>query len=322
MIHSLVYRDHKFAAENPAAETFSALLAEPNVMIWVDLDAATEDEIRKVMQEAFGVHPLTIEDCVQDTPLPKLEEMEGYLYLVMHAVDYTRAEKFNTTELDLILGRNFLITFHRHPLKPLATAMERFRRSPALQVRGPDRFAHTLLDLIVENYKPALEELRNEVEVIEEAVVARAKGNLTQEIIDTRESLTTLRQTIRPQREIVAQLALGKNAFFRPKLIPYLRDLSDDLVRIEEQAKGWSEQLIFAFRLHLNSASHEANKGIRVLTGLTAITIPLLLIGSWFAMNFHQMPLLSSRVAYWVTLGVTIASTGVMFYFLKRRKWF
>jgi len=322
MINSLLYRDHKFAAENTAVETFATLLAEPGVMIWVDLAAATDEEIRVVMQEAFGVHPLTIEDCVQDTPLPKVEEMEGYLYLVMHAVDYTRADKFSTTELDLILGRNFLITFHRHPLKPLQSAMDRFRRNTSTLVRGPDRFAHTLLDLIVENYKPALEELRQEVEVIEEAVLARAKGGLTQEIIETRESLTTLRQTIRPQREIVAQLALGKTPFFRPKLLPYLRDLSDDLVRIEEQAKGWSEQLIFAFRLHLNRASHEANAGIRVLTGLTAITIPLLLIGSWFAMNFKYMPLLSSEPAYWVTLVVTIVSTVVMFVFLKKRKWF
>ena len=322
MIHSLVYRDHKFAAENPPAGSLASLLAEPGVMIWVDLDAATEEEIRVVMQDAFGIHPLTIEDCVQDTPLPKFEEMESYLYLVMHAVDYTRAEKFSTTELDLILGRNFLVTFHRRPLKPLIAAMERFRKNPSTLVRGPDRFAHTLLDLIVENYKPALEELRQDVETIEEAVLAHGKGSLTQDIIETRESLTTLRVTIRPQREIVAQLALGKTPFFRPKLLPYLRDLSDDLVRIEEQAKGWSEQLIFAFRIHLNRSSHEANAGIRVLTGLTAVTIPLLLIGSWFAMNFHEMPLLSSRTAYWVTLGVTIVSTAIMFVFLKKRKWF
>jgi magnesium transporter len=322
MIHSLLYRDHKFAAENPPVDSLATLIADPGVMIWVDLDAATDDEIRIVMQETFGIHPLTIEDCVQDSPLPKVEEMENYLYLVMHAVDYTRADKFSTTELDLILGRNFLITFHRNPLKPLVAAMERFRKNTATQVRGPDRFAHTLLDLIVENYKPALDELRQEVEVIEEAVLARAKGGLTKEIVETRESLTTLRQTIRPQREIVAQLAVGKTPFFRPKLLPYLRDLSDDLVRIEEQAKGWSEQLIFAFRLHLNRSSHEANAGIRVLTGLTAVTIPLLLIGSWFAMNFREMPLLASRAAYWVTLAVTIASTVVMFVFLKKRKWF
>ena len=322
MIHTLLYRDNKFAGENPPVETLASLLTEPGVMIWVDLDAATESEITTVMQEAFGVHPLTIEDCVQDTPLPKVEQMENYLYMVVHAVDYTRADKFSTTELDLILGKNFLITFHRHALRPLTSAMERFKKNVPTPVRGPDRFAHTLIDLIVENYKPALDELRQEVEVIEEAVVARAKGNLTKDIIETRENLTTLRQTIRPQREIVTQLALGKTPFFRPKLLPYLRDLSDDLLRIEEQAKGWSEQLIFAFRLHLNRASHEANAGIRVLTGITAVTIPLLLIGSWFAMNFHNMPLLTSRPAYWISLVVMVVTTAFMVLYLKKRKWF
>lgn len=322
MIQSLLYRDNKFVAENAPVGTIPSLLAEQGAMIWVDLDAATEEEIRLVMQEAFGIHPLTIEDCVQESPLPKFEEMDNYVYIVMHAVDYTRADKFNTTELDLILGRNFLITFHRHPLKPLVNAMERFRKNASTPVRGPDRFAHTLLDLIVENYKPALEELRQDVESVEEAVLARAKGKITQDIIETRDSLTTLRVTIRPQREIVTQLALGKTPFFRPKLLPYLRDLSDDLMRIEEQAKGWSEQLLFAFRIHLNTATHEANTGIRVLTALTAVTIPQLLVGTWFAMNFENMPLLPSKSAYWVTLGITIALTAVMFVFLKRRKWF
>ena len=322
MIHTLLFRDNKLTPESPGVETLSSLVGETGVMIWVDLDSATDREIKSVMQDAFNVHPLTIEDCIQESALPKVEEMEEYLYLVVHAVDYTRADKFSTTELDLVLGRNFLVTFHRGPLKSLAVAMDRFRRNPATLVRGPDRIAHTLIDLIVENYKPALDALRQEVEDIEEAVVARAAGNLTHEIVETRENLSTLRQTIRPQREIVTQLALGKTPFFRPKLLPYLRDISDDLVRIEEQAKGWSEQLIFAFRLHLNRASHEANDGIRVLTGLTAVTIPLLLIGSWFAMNFRNMPLLTSKGAYWITLVAMVVSTAGMFLYLKRRKWF
>ena len=75
MIHSLVYRDHKLTAENTAVDTLASMLAEPGVMIWVDLDAPTDDEVRLVMQEAFGVHPLTIEDCVLDNPMPKFEEI-------------------------------------------------------------------------------------------------------------------------------------------------------------------------------------------------------------------------------------------------------
>ena len=321
MIQSVVYRDSRFVADCPPPESLAALRLDPAVMLWVDLSDPTAEEIRQIMQELFAVHPLTIEDCLQDSPLPKFEEYENYLYLVAHAVDYTRTEKFTTTELDLILGKNFLLTFHRRPLKAVPTARDRLLRSPDTLVRGPDRFAHTLLDLIVEGFKPALDELRREIEEVEDAVLARSKEPLTRRIIDIRENITTLRQIIRPQRELTVALAAGRSTFFRPKLLPYLRDLSDDLVRIEEQVKAWSEQLIFIFKLFLNRSSHETNEGIRVLTGLTAVTIPMMIIGSWFSMNFKYSPLLASRPAYWVAVAVMAVSTLSLLVYLKRRKW-
>lgn len=321
MIQSVVYRDSKFVADSPPPESLASLRLDPAVMLWVDLVAPSEEEIRLVMQELFAVHPLTIEDCLQDSPLPKYEEYENYVYLVAHAVDYTRTEKFTTTELDLILGKNFLLTFHRQPLKAVQTARDRLLRSPGTVVRGPDRFAHTLLDLIVENFKPALAELRTEIEEIEDAVLARSKEPLAQRIVAVREDITTLRQIIRPQRELTVALAAGRTTFFRPKLLPYLRDLSDDLMRIEEQVKSWSEQLIFIFKLFLNRSAHETNEGVRVITGLTAVTIPLMIIGSWFSMNFRHSPLLASRPAYWVACTTVAVSTIVLFFYLRRRKW-
>ena len=321
MIQSLVYRDSKFVADCPPPESLAALRLDPAVMLWVDLSDPTAEEIRQIMQELFAVHPLTVEDCLQDSPLPKFEEYENYVYLVAHAVDYTRTEKFTTTELDLILGKNFLLTFHRRPLKAVQTARDRLLRSPDTLVRGPDRFAHTLLDLIVENFGPALDALRLEIEEVEDAVLAHSREPLTQRIIDIREDITTLRQIIRPQRELTVALAAGRSTFFRPPLLPYLRDLSDDLVRIEEQVKAWSEQLIFVFKLFLNRSSHETNEGIRVLTGLTAVTIPMMIIGSWFSMNFKYSPLLASRPAYWVAVAIMAVSTLSLLVYLKRRKW-
>ncbi|HLP01925.1 MAG TPA: magnesium transporter CorA family protein [Opitutaceae bacterium] len=321
MIQSVVYRDSKFVADCPPPETLAALRQDPAVMLWVDLAEPTEAEIRQIMQELFALHPLTIEDCLQDSPLPKYEEYENYVYIVAHAVDYTRTEKFTTTELDLILGKNFLLTFHRRPIKGVQTCRERILRTPGTLVRGPDRFAHTLLDLIVENFKPALDEIRNEIEAVEDAVLARSKEPLAQRIVDLREDLTTLRQILRPQRELAVALAGGRTGFFRPKLLPYMRDLSDDLVRIEEQVKSWSEQLIFTFKLFLNRSTHETNEGVRVLTGLTAVAIPLMIIGSWFSMNFRHSPLLASRSAYWVVVTITVTCTIALFIYMKRRKW-
>lgn len=322
MIQTLVYRDNRYAGANPPEDQLAALRADPAVMLWVDVSEAPDDEARRVLGDCFAVHPLTIEDCLQDSPLPKIEQYENYLYVVMHAVDYTRADKFNTTEVDFILGHNFLITFHRKPLKPVQVARERLQRNTGLVVRGPDRVAHTILDLLADHYGPALAELNVEVEAIEDAVLDRSQAGLDARIVELRNDLSALRQIIRPQRELVGELAQGRSAFFRKKLLPYLRDLHDEFQRIEELAIGWADQAILLFRVYLNRSSHEANEGIRVLTALTAITLPLLIIGGWFGMNFRAMPLLSSRAAYWTAFAITIALTAGVFIVLRRRRWF
>ncbi|MBX3751107.1 MAG: magnesium transporter CorA family protein [Opitutaceae bacterium] len=322
MITTLVYRDTRFVASNPPVETLAALRAEANVMLWVDLAAPTDAEIKLVLENLFAFHPLAIEDCVTDSPLPKLEEYDDYLYLVMHAVDYSRADKFTTTELDLFLGKNFLVTFHRQPLKPVQAALDRYLKSPGTNVRGPDRFAHVILDLMVEAYKPALDELHRELDEIESGVLHQMSADeLFPRVAGLRKELSALRQIVRPQREIAAVLTQGKNRFIRPLIVPYLRDLAEDLSRIEAQAGAWAEQLILTFRVYLNKSGHEANLGIRVLTGITAITLPVMIIGGWYGMNFDRMHETEAPYSYFIALALMLAGTVGMLFFLRSKKW-
>jgi magnesium transporter len=322
MITTLVYRDSRFAAHNPPADTLATLRAEPNVMLWVDLAAPTEAEIKLVLEIVFAFHPLAIEDCVADSPLPKLEEYDDYLYLVMHAVDYSRADKFTTTELDLFLGKDFLVTFHRQPLKPVQTAFDRYLKTPGTAVRGPDRFAHVILDLMVEAYKPALDELRTELEQIEGGVLHQIEArDLFPRVAALRKELSALRQIVRPQREIATVLTQGKSRFIRPLIVPYLRDLSEDLNRIESQAGAWAEQLILTFRVYLNKSGHEASLGIRFLTGITALTLPVIMVGGWFGMNYRYMHELSWVHGYGIASALTVAGTVGMFIFMRKKKW-
>jgi magnesium transporter len=329
MITTLVYRETKFAAANPPTDTLAGLRAEPGVMLWVDLAAPTEDEIKHVLQDVFAFHPLAIEDCVADSPLPKLEDYDDYFYLVMHAVDYSqtahfsaRAARFTTTELDLFLGKNFLVTFHRQPLKPVETALDRFRRDPAKIVRGPDRFLQVILDAIVEAYQPALEVLHHKVERMEEGALRDvAAEELFPQVIALRKDLSRLRQIVRPQRELADELSQSRGRFIRAHIAPYLRDLTDELVRIETQAAGWAEQVVLSFRIYLNKSGYEANQGIRVLTGITALTLPAVLVGGWYGMNFENMHELPERFGYLMASALTIAGTIGMLMFMRRKGW-
>ncbi len=324
MLTTLVFRDHRLAVMNPPAESLAALRTEPGVMIWVDLSAPTPEETELVLDRTFGLHPVVIEDCTTDSPFPKIDAFDDYLHLVMHAVDYSKTDKFTTTDLDLVLGKNFLVSFHRQPLRLVQQVLERHSRTgPGVApVRGPDRFAHSLLDQLVEAYKPALDELRADLEELEDAVLGRAAPrDLFPHVAALRKDLATLRQIVRPQRAVAAELAAGKPGFVRPSILPYLRDLAEEFARIETQAASWGDQLLLGFRVYLNKSSHQANEGIKVLTGLTALATPPLLIGGWFGMNFARMPELRPAWTYPLALFVTFGLTAVLVWVLRRRRW-
>jgi magnesium transporter len=322
MIRSLIFSDGKLVGQDLEREALRLVRSDKGLLLWVDLDHPTEDETKFVLDTVFQFHPLAIEDCVAPSSLPKVEDYEVYLFIVTHAVDFTRTEKFNTTELDVFLGRDFIVTFHRVPLRPVSLYLERMSKSVGTGPRGPDRIAHTLIDTLIDNYAPVIEELRDELEDIEEQVLSTDSRdrNLVNEILHVRSDFTQLRTIIRPQRDVIDRLARGDSKLIRAKLLPYYRDLRDNLTRFEATAATYQDRMLMAFDIYLNKAAFEASEGIKFLTAITAVTIPVMVFGTWFGMNFTGMPELA-RGYPWV-VGLTIVTTLLMVLYLKRKKWF
>jgi len=156
------------------------LLADTNLFLWVDFENPTPEEVQSILAGVFHFHPLSIEDCTAVNSSPKVEEytpkdgdlFTPYLFMVIHAVDYKRADgKFATSELDFFLGKNFLVTYHQQPLRPISVIEERCMKGAMQIARAPDRVAHSLLDMLVDGYKPALDELALEISAVEEKVL-------------------------------------------------------------------------------------------------------------------------------------------------------
>jgi magnesium transporter len=322
MIRSFIFSDGKLVGQDLELEALRLVRSDRGLLIWVDMDNPTPDEIKNILEGVFQFHPLAIEDCVAPNSLPKVEDYEDYLFIVTHAVDFTRTDKFNTTELDLFLGKDYLVTFHTAPLRTVSTLIERFIKSAGVGPRGPDRIAHTLIDLLVEYYSPVIDELRAELEELEEHVLAKESSHktLVTELLHVRNDFTRLRTIVRPQRDVIDRLARGDSKLVRAKLLPYFRDLRDSLVRLEDTAASYHERLLMAFDIYLNKAAFEANEGIKFLTAITAVTIPVMVIGTWYGMNFEKMPELAR--GYPFAVGLTLVSTLLMFYYLKKKKWF
>jgi magnesium transporter len=324
MIRSFIFSDGKVVGQDLELEALRLVRADKGLLLWVDLDNPTPEEIKAILEVVFQFHPLAIEDCVKPSSLPKIEDYEEYLFLVTHAVDFSRTDKFATTELDLFIGRDYLVTFHTAPLRSVASLCERYVKSAAVGPRGPDRIVHSLLDLLVDNYNPVIDELRAELEDIEEHVLARESGQqkFVSELLHVRGDFTRLRTIVRPQRDVIERLARGDSKLIRSKLLPYFRDLRDNLVRLDEVAAGYHERLMMAFDIYLNKAAFEANEGIKFLTALTAVTLPPVLVGGWYGMNFDHMPELRSPHGYLYACLLTLVLTVGMVIYLKKKRWF
>ena len=295
------------------------LLADTNLFLWIDLEAPTKEEIHMILESVFHFHPLSIEDCITVSQSPKVEEytpkeddhFAPYLFMVIHAVDYSRQDGcFATSELDFFLGNNFLVTYHEKPLRSVTLTEERALKGTAGQIaRAPDRVAHSLLDSLVDNYKPALDELSVEIGELEQMALQHPNKHTLNKILQVKKEVLHLRQIIGPQREVLSRFARGDFNLIRPKMVPYFRDVYDALFHIGEIAQGYTDSLTGILQVYLNMSSNQTGEVVKLLTLITVITTPLMMIGTWYGMNFKDMPELDYAHAYPIAAACMAAST-------------
>jgi len=308
-----------------------SLLSDTNLFLWLDLENPTEQETRFVLEEVFHFHPLSIEDCVANSPSPKVDEylpreedkFVPYLFMVIHAVDYHRKDcVFATNELDFFLGKNFLVTYHASPLRSVTQTEEQAVKGTMHIAREPDRLAHTLLDAVVESYKPALDDLSLEIAEAEQQALQNPGKETLQKILQIKKEVMHLRQIIGPQREVLARFGRGEFKLIRAHLVPYYRDVYDALFHISELAQGYTDSLTGILQVYLNMSSNQTGEVVKLLTLFTVITTPLMVVGTWYGMNFHNMPELNWQYGYLLAFGVMVAGTVATYLYFKRKRWF
>jgi magnesium transporter len=307
------------------------LLSDTNLFLWIDLENPTEEETKFFLEELFHFHPLSIEDCVKESHSPKVEEYapkEGdkflpYLFMVIHAVDYSRKDSvFATSELDFFLGKNFLVTYHTVPLRSVIQVEEACVRGQMGVARAPDRVAHRLLDALVENYKPALEELSIEIADLETSALENPSKEILNRILTVKKEVFHLRRIIGPQSEVLSRFARGEFKLIRPHLVPYYRNVYDALFHISELAQNYADSLTGILQVYLNMSSNQTGEVVKLLTLITVLTTPLLLMGTWYGMNFSDMPELKMKHGYSIAGSFTLVSTLATYWWFKKKKWF
>lgn len=289
------------------------------VFKWLDYqspDAAQLD----ALQQQYDLHPLAMEDVRTYDERAKVLDFGAYLFITIHSL--TRQEEdIVDHELEVFLGRDFLITIHDEPMPELDRAYKRFQGDPKRQDLGPDYFLYLVADEMTNALFPMLDQIDDEIDATEEETLDRATPQTLNRIFKLKHTLIQMRRSVAPMRDVMNALAGTRYGMVDGKTALYYRDLYDRLSRIYELIETARDLLGNTLDTYLSVQSNRLNEVTKTLTIIATIFLPISFIVGWGGMNFELMPFKEQTMFWLVNGSLVLIPIGMLVYF-KHRGWF
>ena len=295
---------------------------ERETITWIHAYGYASPEFLRELGEMFGLHPLALEDVLNTGQRPKLEQYDQQLFAVM-SLPIWRDEELNTEQVSLFFGTNYLISFYNGEHDPFEPVRKRLRANGSrLRSRGADYLFYTLLDVIIDQGFPVLEDLGEWIEDLEDDLLNAPSRNILAQIHELKRDLLLLRRMLWPQREVINGLLREDHALVDEATRPYFRDCYDHTVQIMDLFETYRDMAAGMLDVYLSSTSNRLNEVMRVLTVIATIFIPPTFLVGVYGMNFIDMPELHWRYGYLGSWLIIIAMIGGMLLYFKNKKWF
>jgi magnesium transporter len=318
-----VYREGVERVEEGYSPDQLPQLLKEAPLVWVDMEGPTEADDH-VLLDIFHFHPLTVEDCRANRHYPKIEEFPDYVYFIVHAVRTDASpDRFNTIELDGYLGRNYVVTYHHEKFPSVDKNKQSIRSSPVTCQRGAAFLLHYIIDSIVDDYLPVMDDFDERINVLENDIfkLNRASKEILEEILGLKRSVLRLRRISSRQLDVLYRMSHGQFQLISGPVLPFYRDIYDHLVRVTDLAESYRDLISGSLEAYLSVVSNRLNEIMKVLTIFSAIMLPLTFIAGVYGMNFDYMPELHWRYGYFVVWGVMIIVAVTMLLIFRKRGW-
>jgi len=289
---------------------------------WVDLENQSDDA--NALLRELDIHPLTIEDIWASRSMPKLEDYENYLYIIVHGVKSAKGRDFELIELDIVIGPTWTLT--RETGHDISKCVEdELDRTPKLLAKGPAWLAHSLLDHAVDRYLPVVDELDRELARLEDQTLERAGTRrgppVLRRILRFKRMLMELRRMSIHQREILLRIARGEFDEIPHDAVPFFRDVYDHFLRINDQLDGYRDLVSGTLDAYLSVQSNRMNEIMKTLTVISTVMLPITFIAGVYGMNFEFMPELHWHWGYAYALTLMALVTLVTLGYFRRKGW-
>ena len=295
---------------------------DSGVWVWADFNQPTPAEI-SILAEVFRFHELAVEDAMSEIHHPKIESYGEYLYIILHGIDFSAREHcFQTRDVDFFLSPQYLVTVHPGISRSVGRVGQLCRRNSRVLGEGTAALLHRIVDTMVDNYRPEMEQLSERLDQLEKEVFQQPDAALGKRILDFKRDVASLRRVVSPQRDVVGRLARREFALISEALSYRFRDVHDHLVRLSDEAVYFHDRISSLLDAHLTSVSNQLNAVMKIMTIISTIFLPLTVLTGLYGMNVLLPDLPGGDAAqFWWVVAIMATMSSTMLYLFRRRRW-
>jgi magnesium transporter len=317
------YDKNKFEEEKVVNVKDCYNFKEKPSVTWINVVGLHDVDVIRKIGEHYDIHSLVLEDIVNTSQRPKIEDYGKHIYIVLKMLHFN--EEINEVEseqVSLILGTNFVICFQEKEEDVFDSIRERIRNDKSrIRKMDADYLCYVLLDAIIDNYFVILELIGDKIEEIEGSLVSNPTPETLQTIHHLKKELLFLRKSVWPLREVINNLQREESSLINDSLMIFFRDLYDHTIQIIDTIETFRDMVSGMFDIYMSSVSNKMNEVMKVLTIFAAIFIPLTFIAGIYGMNFEYMPELAIPWAYPMVWIVIILVSFTLLGYFKHKKW-
>lgn len=327
MIRSLYYLPGQPVQKDLSPERFPGLIQDPQAILWVDFVNEPPEICLPILQN-FGFHPLSIDDALQETHVPRLDDWGDYLYIVLNHMNMEHNDgiwETDVEELDIFLGQNYIVTHHDHPFASVDEAWAACDRDERNLHDGADHILYRIADHLIASYLPAVEKIDDAIDQIEDQVFDRPTSHTLEKLLALKRVLAAMRRLILPQREVLNKLARDDYRVIDPRDRVFFRDIYDHLVRLHDLNESLRDLVGSVLDIYLSVVNNRMNEVMKTLTVITVLFMPLTFVTGYFGMNFFAPPgglgIWTQEPVFYLTLMVILLTPLGMYLWMRRRTW-
>ncbi len=286
-------------------------------MTWYALDDPNDPKLDELAAQ-FALHPLHVEDARSQNERVKAEGAQDYLFLLLKYIQSVEDGDITFQCISLFVGRDFLITV-RQPSQAGQEILQRANK--AAPDEKPAKLLYLILDSIVDSYFVSIDHSDDRIDALQDSVLDSPSPQILENLFDQKRKLIELRRVLVNLRDACMSLQRESGSILNPELYPFFRDVYDHSLRLLDMVETLRDLLNNTFDVYLSSVANRTNQVMKVLTVLSTVALPALVISGIYGMNLKGLPFLESDHGVEIVMAVMAASTGMVLWMLKRSGW-